>query len=226
MSENRKYAFDLISVRREKIEKKLIKNLVFQILCVIVGLSYVYHYDDVIGKPLLTYLNIKPELALLVIPILLVYLFIEFGYAFGQYLFINRTYKNLFSLAFKDFHEENLHINDSDFKMSFESLNFFGQFQARNKSWQGSVQTAISIATTTSVLLAGHFTAYGTIGILISNKWWVVAVKIVIAAFLLFFYWNFCMSNRKNHFISERLVSCVYYAAWVVTLVSISGIID
>ncbi len=226
MTENNKYAFDLISARKEKIEKKLLKNLILQLISIIIGLSFVYHYDILIRKPVEEHFYANSQLVKIVIPIFLIYLFIEFGYAFGQFLFINRTYKNLFELTFKDFHKENDKISETDLNISFESLNFFGQIQAENKSWQGKAQTIISMAATSVILLAGHFTTYSMVRILISNLFFVVATKIIIAAFFLFFSLSFCTSNQSFSLASKKLTIGVTIVAILLSLLSILGVIN
>jgi hypothetical protein len=221
MNENHKYAFDLISVRKEKIERKLLKNLILQLVCIIIGLSFVYHYDILIGEAVEGYVKADSQLVEIVIPVFLIYLFIEFGYAFGQFLFINRTYKKLFKLTFKGFHKENQPILKEDLAISFESLNFFGQIQAKNRSWQGKAQTFISMAAISSVLLAGHFTAYSLVEKLISSPLSVVLVKCMIAAFLVPFYWSFYTSNRTFNLTSPKLTAAVAIVAGVFSLCTI-----
>ncbi|UMY64917.1 MULTISPECIES: hypothetical protein [unclassified Flavobacterium] len=220
MTDN-KYAFDLISARKEKIERKLLKNLVLQLVCIVIGLSFVYHYDILIAKTVKGYVKADTQLVQIVIPLFLIYLFIEFGYAFGQFLFINRTYKYLFDLIFEDFQIERDQISRTDLTISFESLNLFGQIQAENESWQGKAQTFISMAAISSVLLAGHFTAYSLVENLISSPLYVVLVKCMIAAFLVPFYWSFYTSNRTFNLTSQKLTAAVAIVAGVFSIYTI-----
>jgi|GEM_PF-2632711 len=218
--ENQKYAFDLLTARKEKIERRLTRNLIFQLSCVVIGLSFVCEYDLLIVNVVENYMGVEPQLIRIVIPIFLVYLFIEFGFAFGQFIFINRTHKKLFKLIFHGFYKE-YKIKKNDFKIAFESLSVFSQIQADNKSPQGRIQKIISMIVISAILLAGHFTAYSLVDSLICGKIYVILVKTGIAAALLFFYWIFLKSNKTYRLTSKKLTQGVCMGALAVFLYSV-----
>lgn len=91
--ESLRYILDRVQLRMEKVESRLDRNWVYQVVIITLGFAYVYHpplYEQLRGMT-----KVIGEFPTSVIPIsmpiALTYLFLKFGYLLSQFLMLRET---------------------------------------------------------------------------------------------------------------------------------------
>jgi hypothetical protein len=200
MDENSKFVFDHLSAKKKHVEKRLFINVIAQIITIIIGLSYVFKYDVFIGSITKEHFGIEGQIVKIVVPFILLYLFIEFGYAVSQFFYLSRFLKNEYGKIITQYCRTNTSFKQNDLVISFNSLNIFNQLLGQNSTLQGKFQTFLSRLIIAIIIVTNNFSIYITLELLISNKLILAILKIILTIILFIFYSQYISANAEHKY--------------------------
>lgn len=210
MDEYFKIIFSELLERKKLLEKKLFKNVLVQIIAIVVGLSYILNYDihsptgstikefTIDGQIVkIEHLIIDMEIIIIGVPLVLLYFFIEFGYSIGLFFYLNRSYKIEFKKLLNSYYGSRDSLEKDYMRTSFDTVSIFEQLP-RGKSKSGYVPSWFAGVVITIIIFANHFISYKTLELL-SNNWLTVLIsKLILTGILFFFYREYNSARRKN----------------------------
>jgi|GEM_PF-5782690 len=199
--------YKILEERKAKAEAKLLRNTLVQLALVVIGGVYLFQLNGFLaaifsemGKEKDFAFNAARPVSLLLIPPVLLYLFIELGFALGQYLVLYSFFSARYETMAARFRSTHPRYTQGQITMALHSLNIFSQL-AGNSTPQGKVQTIIARSMVGLLILANHVVMFAILELVLADhetmlKW----LKLAAGAVLLVFYLLYLTSSRENKF--------------------------
>ncbi|MBL7733162.1 MAG: hypothetical protein JNM88_18490 [Chitinophagaceae bacterium] len=205
--------FQLLTEQKHSIERKLIRNVLFQALAIIVTLNFLFKFSKGINKVLEDKLLIEPVLIQSIIPVMLVFLFIEFGYAIGQFFHISALYTEMTDRVLTKYVGEkgklpakkDLGTVMEEYRIALTSFTLFDQLTRKPKTRQGKAQFAIAFVCLFLVLLLNQVATFKMIELIFKDsetaRW---ITKLLALGIISFFHYQYFSSQGLSKYSPRR----------------------
>lgn len=228
MDEDLKFYYEQLEDRKEKIEKRLTRNVVLQFFSIVIGLSLIFNYSNLSTKFLDEYLHIDNNIVIIIaVTIFLVYLFIEFGYTLGAYFHVVGISDKILSKLIDKVTPQIKDVKHREFfTIPFRSINLFEPIAAagisNEKSSVSKIQVLMASFVSIVLIALNHFTILKIIEDYAPEP---IAryFKYILILILLLFYIQYIISNSKITYSPKKVTNVT---ALIAALISLYFVLD